>query len=261
MKKAALALAKRNLAVFPLKPRDKIPLTAHGFKDASCSPERIEEWWAKWPNANIGIATGTASGVWVLDIDGEDGELSLRKIEKSHGAVLPPTVEAITGGGGRHLYFRLPDFEGAPDVRNSAKFLGDGLDVRGEGGYVVAPPSVHKSGRKYVWSVDTSFEFIVSPVWFVRLVASSSVGNLDVRRSDHHWVNVARNGAVEGTRNHTTASLAGFLLRSGVRPDITLELVLGWNESRNHPPLADAEVEQTVISIAERELVRRRARR
>ena len=261
MKKAALALARRGLAVFPLKPRDKIPLSLHGCKDATCSPERIEEWWKQWPDANIRVATGSASSVWVLDIDGMPDELSLRKIENSHGAKLPDTVEAITGGGGRHLYFSLPDFEDAPAIRNSVKTLGQGIDVRGEGGYVVAPPSTHKNGRKYVWSADSDSECAQAPIWFVRLVASPRVADLDTRRPDKHWADIARNGAIEGTRNHSLASLAGFLLRSGVRPDITFELMLGWNSSRNHPPLSDAEVERTVISIAERELARRRAAR
>jgi hypothetical protein len=257
MKQHALALAKRGLAVFPLKPRNKIPLTTHGCKDASCSPERIEEWWSKWPDANIGVATGSASGIWVLDIDGMDGESSLRKIEDSHGGMLPSTVEVITGGGGRHLYFRLPDFEDAPAIRNSVKTLGQGLDVRGEGGYVVAPPSIHKSGRKYVWSVDSGSEFSQAPIWFVRLVASSRVANLDVRRPDEHWQWVIRNGADEGVRNATAASIAGKMLRLGMLAAETYEFLVTWNELRCRPPLPQTEISRIVESIAIRELRRR----
>ena len=96
--KPALALAKRGMAVFPLKARDKIPITKHGCLDATSNLEQVRSWWGKYPDANIGLATGVRSGVWVLDIDGVDGEATLRELEQGMGA-LPPTVEVITGGG------------------------------------------------------------------------------------------------------------------------------------------------------------------
>jgi hypothetical protein len=166
MKDAALKLARAGVAVFPVKPRDKIPLTGHGCLDATSDDERVRAWWDQWPDANIGLATGSKSGVWVLDIDGEEGEASLRDLEHRLGA-LPATVVAITGGGGRHLFFRLPDLDEAPTVKNSAGQVGAGLDVRGEGGYVVAPPSIHPSSKRYCWSVDSALEFADAPVWLL----------------------------------------------------------------------------------------------
>jgi len=160
---AALSLAKRGFAIFPLKARDKIPVTKHGFKDASTDPKQVTAWWEGWPEQNIGIATGEASGIWVLDVDGEDGEASLKRLTDTHGA-LPCTVEVITGRG-RHLYFRWVD-----GVACTAKRLGDGLDTRGNNGYVVAPPSIHPSGRAYAWSVDCADEFADAPDWLVKLV-------------------------------------------------------------------------------------------
>jgi hypothetical protein len=150
MKDRALALAKRGLVVFPIKPGDKTPICKNGCKDATTNEETITGWWSAVPEANICIATGAKSGVWVLDIDGEEGEASLREIESRMGQ-LPPTVEAITGGGGRHLFFKLPDFDDAPVIRNSAGQLGTGLDVRcSRRGWLCGRPAKHSPVRAQV---------------------------------------------------------------------------------------------------------------
>jgi hypothetical protein len=254
MKNAALKLATRGLAVFPCKARDKIPLTQHGCKDATKNAEQIESWWKQWPQANLAIATGTPSGVWVLDIDGEAGEAALRDIERRMRP-FPATVEAITGGGGRHLFFRLPDFDEAPTIKNSTGQLGKGLDVRGEGGYVIAPPSVHPSGRKYCWSVDSAREFADPPVWLIGLMQPQNVEHLDDRRSGAYW-NRVFGGVGEGQRNASAASIAGQLLRNNISPRDTYQLLLGWND-RNSPPLPEREIERIVESIWNRERGRR----
>src|SRR6476646_6207530 len=101
----ALQYAARGLYVFPCAPRSKIPVTVHGCLDASIDPEQVHRWWEQEPRANVAIATGSRCGVWVLDVDPDKGgEASISKIEKDHEP-LPPTVEGITGGGGRHLFF------------------------------------------------------------------------------------------------------------------------------------------------------------
>ncbi len=151
---AALAYARRGWPVFPIWPirnrrcacgtgcgRDagKHPigrLAPHGVHDATTESMIITRWWADTPDANIGIATGAVSGIIVLDVDGEDGEASLAALEREHGS-LPETPTALTGKG-RHLYFAHP---GVP-VPNRTR-VAPGLDVRGDGGYVVAPPSTH----------------------------------------------------------------------------------------------------------------------
>ena len=139
----ALALARRGIAVFPCRPRGKEPATPNGCKDATTGAELILHWWQQTRDANIGVATGARSHCFVLDVDGSDGERELRELEAKYGP-LPATVEAITARG-RHLYFNWP----SQPVRNSAGKVGAGLDIRGDGGYVLAPPSVHPSGRLY----------------------------------------------------------------------------------------------------------------
>lgn len=136
--------AHAGLAVFPLRPRAKIPLTEHGCLDATKDLATIADWWRKWPAANVGIATGEPSGVWVLDVDGAEGEAALLELQANHG-ILPEVLEARTKRG-RHLYFTFD-----PRVRNSAKRL-PLLDTRSTGGYVVAPPSIHPDGDTYLWA-------------------------------------------------------------------------------------------------------------
>src|SRR3974390_2106670 len=163
---AALELSAKGWAVFPCQPRCKTPASARGCLDAVANdPHRINTWWGIFPNLNIGVATGVVSGFFVLDIDGDKGEGSLRELEHRHGK-LPATIEAITGKG-RHCYFCMGEHA---DVRNSASQIAPGLDIRGSGGYVIAPPSVHPSGRAYCWSVDCARELAEAPDWLHTLI-------------------------------------------------------------------------------------------
>ncbi len=143
---AALAYAARGWPVFPCQ--GKIPRTPHGFQDATTDGTQIRQWWARWLDATIGVPTGVASGLVVLDIDPRHGgEESLATLIAAHGP-LPETVESRTGGGGRHLFFQHP----GGYVPNSSGRLGPGLDIRGDGGYVIVPPSLHASGQRYEWT-------------------------------------------------------------------------------------------------------------
>ena len=142
----ALSYAAKGLPVFPLQPGGKKPLPgSNGFKDATTDVDKIKELWAAHPDANIGMPTGIQSGLWVLDIDGPVGSASLTELEGELG-VLPETRDQATGGGGTHYFFEWTGRE----VRNK-QALRPGVDVRGEGGYVVVAPSVHASGRTYSW--------------------------------------------------------------------------------------------------------------
>jgi hypothetical protein len=138
---AALKLAEKGMRVFPCAERSKEPAIRDNLRRATTDPNTIAGWWRS-RDFNIGLATGAESGVWVLDIDGEEGESQLKMLEAKHGA-LPQTVEAITGKG-RHLYFRWPSRSVIRNKQNNPVM--PGIDVRGDGGYVLGPPSVHPSG-------------------------------------------------------------------------------------------------------------------
>jgi hypothetical protein len=245
---AALQLAERDLAVFPCLPHDKRPATPHGVKDATTCADTVARWWRQDPNFNIGLACGAISNIWATDIDGLDAEAELRKLEAQHSA-LPATVESITARG-RHLFFKWPD----QDIRNSAGKLAPGIDIRGNGGYVVVPPSLHPSGKRYTWSVDSASAFAPAPAWLLnKITAPARSPSL----APVEWCELIADGVSEGHRNDSLARLTGHLLRHRVDPLVTLELIIAVNDARCRPPLSRAEVRTVVNSIAARELKRR----
>jgi hypothetical protein len=144
--RAALA---RGWAPLPLEPGGKRPLVTWArFQQRRPTPGELRYWWHRWPDAGLGLVTGAVSGLVVVDVDPRNGgDATLEDLEHEHCPV-PVTVEVLTGGGGRHLYFRHPGVEMPP-----AK-LGPGLDLLADGSQVVAPPSIHASGRRYEWEVS-----------------------------------------------------------------------------------------------------------
>jgi hypothetical protein len=141
---AAVGYAIRGMSVLPCRARGKEPLTEHGFKDASTNTEVIRGLWKLWPEANIAIRTGRTSRVLVVDVDPRNGgNESLAVLEKNNSA-LPADYVVETSDGGRHFYFRHPDGIVIP-----CGVLAEGIDIKCENGYVIAPPSVHPSGHRY----------------------------------------------------------------------------------------------------------------
>ena len=143
---AALQYAGRGWRVFPLRPRGKTPLIRGGYKAATVAPSAIERWWGKWPMANVGIATGAPSGLVVIDVDGEEGVATLQRLIAQAGEGIGKPIGAVFTARGFHLYYDLAHHD--YDLKCSS---GGGLDVRANGGFVLAPPSVHPSGKVYTW--------------------------------------------------------------------------------------------------------------
>ena len=252
---AATRYAEHGWPVFPCRPGAKAPHTANGLKDASTDTGLIEGWWNVWPAANVAIVTGRPSGLVVLDVDGDDGAEALRTLERQHGR-LPRTLSVVTPRGGNHYYFKHPGAE----VRNSASQVGSGLDIRGDGGYVLVPPSV-VGGRSY--ELDERAAPAPLPRWL--LEAASSRAPVGQRTPTNEWVSMVRvgvrgpdasGGGSEG-RNDKMTRLVGHLLRRYVDVALVLELANLVNHYRFRPPLAPTEVERIVDSIAGRELQRR----
>ena len=246
---AAAAYLAHGWSVLPLKHRDKRPAIQwetlqHRRADAAAAAQ----WFKRWPDANIGIVTGEISNLIVLDVDPKHGgDDSLAELEHRHEP-LPDTVEAQTGGGGRHLYFAHP----GGFVPNRAG-LAQGIDLRGDGGYVVAPPSLHPSGQHYAWAPGRSPEAMTPaalPRWLLFAGRGYAGFGPRARRSLADWRALVRDGVAEGERNTTVASLTGHLLWHGVDPQVALELMLAWNRARCRPPLDDDEVAGVVASIA-----------
>jgi hypothetical protein len=240
---AAKRYLARGWSILPLRPRDKRPLIpwTH-LQIRRPSREDVAEWFRRWPDANIGVVSGEISNLIVLDVDPKHGgDAALERLERRYGPV-PATVEATTGGGGRHLYFAHP----GGLVRNRAG-LAQGIDLRGDGGYIVAPPSIHPSGAFYEWAPGRNpDEIALAPLsrWL-----TAPIQGLRVGRSLSDWRHLVKEGVAEGQRNSTIASLTGHLLWHNVDPDVALELLLAWNRMRCRPPLDDTEVARVVASI------------
>jgi hypothetical protein len=157
-------------------------------------------------------------------------------------------------GKGAHYYFQHPGFE----ARNFVKKL-PGLDFRGDGGYVLAPPSIHPSGRRYRWADCLSLKDVPlapCPDWLLELIGPEMTQD-GAPRPVEDWRRLVTEGVTEGARNNTIAALAGHLLRRNVDPYVVLELLLVWNRQKCRPPLDDTEVSITVNSIARAEARRR----
>ena len=204
----------------------KHPRTSRGVKNASTDPAQIKRWWNTYPDANVGAATG--GGLRVLDVDPRNcGDAALAQLEAERGS-LPKTVTVETGGGGQHLYFRVP--KGAT---NSCGKAGPGLDIKGEGGYVVAPPSLHASGGNYRWRERLSdIEIAPLPEWLAATPAANGgpIGEAGPNKGQHtahvevpdEIAQLIKDGKPKGERSEAVHKVLKALLVAGAdEPTIT----------------------------------------
>lgn len=156
----------------------KHPLVPGGTASATTDLAQVRSWWAHWPLAGIGLVTGSRSGLAVLDIDlGHDGSGTLNALG-SQGIIVPPTLCADTGGGGQHYFFAIGGGMRVPNTSSRLPGLGNtpGIDIRGEGGYVVAAPSLHRSGRRYAWR-GTGDGLAPLPPWMTKPASRRETGH------------------------------------------------------------------------------------
>nr|WP_325301982.1 bifunctional DNA primase/polymerase [uncultured Dysosmobacter sp.] len=242
LKHAKYYASPMGLRVFPCWPMEKNPATTHGCKDATTDLEQIQKWWTGTYFYNIGIATG--NGIVVLDVDindqaGKYGDETLDELEKQCGP-LPDTWMCLTGGGGIHYYFACDD----PALTVGVEFA-PGLDYRGNGGYVIAPPSVHKNGRTYEWEVNhtpTNCPLAPLPDWLHQLMLQ---GKEKDKPSNTKPVgsNEAPERVTEGSRNAEMFKLASSLRAKGLTVEEITAAMMEANKSRCDPPLSSREIE------------------
>ncbi len=171
LREAALAYAAERLAVLPCNPATKAPLTRHGHKDAMTDVDQVEAWWRRWPDALIGMATGSVSGVMVLDADSLEAVAELQILAEEAGEPLPATFTVRTHRG-RHYHFKLP---ANTLIAGSNGKLAGRLDVKAEGGYVIMPPSPHPAGGRY--EVINHSPVAPLPAWLVRRLTENRNGH------------------------------------------------------------------------------------
>lgn len=260
MIEAALWYSQRRTRIFPLYGIDhrgccecgdpdcgspgKHPRTEHGLKDASADESVIRQWWKQWPNANIGMPTGAQVGVVVIDVDPRHGGMeALGALLHEHGE-LPPTREVHTGGGGSHLFFRCPN----PSPRNSTNVLGQGLDIRAEGGYVVVPPSLHASGQRYRWVEDhQQLPPAPLPEWVQQQLTHSGAKTEGDDAPDRIDVASVLHGVSEGQRDNALFRTASKLRYANVPIDMAERLILEA-AAACHPPFPAEQARAKVAS-------------
>jgi hypothetical protein len=232
--RAALEYLERGWTPLPLQPRSKLPLIPWArLRQTRPQAKDLEQWWAWWPEANVGIITGRPSNVAVVDLDGPEAQ----GLAEQLGLPVAPTVRT---GQGLHIYCS------AFSAIDSAIGIRPGIDLRADGGYVVAPPSVHPSGRPYWWVVPPAEVLPPLPSWALPVSAPS----LDARRRPN-WVVTALRGVEQGRRNATCASLTGYFFAHGVSHDVIEASLSAWN-IRNRPPLLEGELHRTIAAIVAR---------
>ena len=237
---AALSYIRRGWPVLPLK--GKLPLTEHGSKDATLNESQARSWWEKWPDANIGLATGHR--FFVLDVDVKDGGLdSYEYLLHQHGQ-FPDTIEQVTGTGGKHILFSLPaDFP----VRNSASQLAKGIDIRGKGGYIVAAPSIHPETRQeYIWDGAKEFadqQLAPAPAWLVAWLKNGGD-----RKADPAAAPIAKK-LLKGERHNSLLSIAGSMRKRGLEAQHIYPVLSQVNRERCEPPYDEEHLRKMADSV------------
>lgn len=227
----------------------KHPWTPNGLKNATKSPDEIYKLFKNKPHCNIGVVTGEISGFLVIDVDGEKGRQNLKALTKKH-SLLPKTLTVQTGRG-LHLYYKMPD---GIDIRNSVGKIAENIDVRANGGYIIAPPSRHKSGKTYEFK-DSQAPLAELPDFLLRILTHQKSHSDKLKSTD--WLSLLGD-IKEGSRNDSITKIAGKLIAHGLGGPFTLEMCFAVNKSRCSPPLSKDEVEQIVNSISGIEIQKRK---
>ena len=262
---AALAYARHGWHVFPChtprpdgkcscgKPCDRVGkhprwqegTLEHGVTDATNDPATITAWWHTWPDANIGGAAGAKSGFDAADPDGEAGLDDLARLEVKHGA-LPDTPTSITGGGGKHLLFKHE-----PGKKNTVDADDLEIDLRTDGGYIILPPSLHKSGRRYEWEASAHPDdtpLAVMPSWLRALFPDRDAPPRPTAITTTNGTTGTQT-IPEGRRNSTLTSKAGSMHRANYSPAAITSALWIENTEKCKPPLDRSEVERIVASV------------
>jgi Bifunctional DNA primase/polymerase, N-terminal/Primase C terminal 1 (PriCT-1) len=248
---------KHQLSLFPLRKKTKKPLSEWAiYQTRRPTDDEIKAWQDKGLLDQPAVVCGEVSGIVVLDVDDPEKFESWTRKEKHQ---VPPTGQARTSGGKYHLYFKHPGGK----IKNSIKKI-PGADIKGDGGYVVAPPSIHPNGTQYEWveflGLD-DVELADLPEWildYIEREASPDIdlGAEDMLPPDDDWVAVALRGVAKGERDNTAIKLSGYYIGRGEPEQRVIEMLLSWN-LRNSEPLSEKAIRKCVSSAARMEAMKR----
>ena len=231
-----LYVAGLGLRVHPLSARNKVPLLDEWTRKASTSEKTIRKWFKEFKDCNWGISTGFESGVFVVDIDPKHGG-DKSWAELTANSKLPKTLEVITGTRGLHYYFKYPT---NTVVTNSP--LGKGIDIRGEGGNIVIPPSTHPNGTTYTWAkgrTPDKASIAKAPAWLLKRIKDTSISE---------FPSLIGTKIDRGSRNNTIFHQALLLARQGALYPFTLTAMMTWVKETKEFDMSPKEIEATVES-------------
>jgi hypothetical protein len=216
MLKEALQYSGLGFSIIPIQPKGKKPLIPwEEYQKTRASESAIKLWWKKWPDANVGIVTGEVSGIAVVDLEyeglAEASRIGLRSV-----------LTSITGKG-RHLYFKHP---GEKVCNAIALRKIKGLDIRGDGGYCLAPPSIHPDGKKYTWITPPQKNQVLSDFPLEILSQKTTITTTEDVRNPQGWIAEAIKGAVIGNRDETLFRICSRLRADNYSPDDARTLLL-----------------------------------
>lgn len=233
---SALKYKELGLSVIPVG-RDKKPFIKwEVYQKEKASKEQIAEWWQKWPDANIGLVTGAISNLAVIDIDTDEGKEAI--LDYIPESLITPTVE--TPRGGQHLYFRCPDDK----LNNNARLI-PGCDLRANGGYIVAPPSVNGTGKQYKWIVDLKTSIASLPDAYLKHILNNNI------YSSKENVTVFVTLFQQGRRNEDLFHIGNQLARTRTPENEIRQVLLILGKNCN-PPFSEKEIDIIIDSIMKR---------
>lgn len=220
-------------SILPVKPDEKRPYMANWlqYTRTRATKDMVINWFVNLSSAGVGVVTGRISNMVVLDVEGWC-PIPIDELLKKY----PTQMIARSGGGGYHLFYSYP--QNVSRVSNRVRIF-EGADLRADGGFLVLPPTMHQSGRRYEWVKRGPLGAF--PRDLLDLQAKPTV-------QGEGWITEALRGVSEGGRNDTCARLAGYFFKKGLNSDIVEALLMEWNE-KNDPPLPVHEVRTTIKSI------------
>lgn len=246
LRDAALSYRRRGWSVIPIAPATKKPPKGfkwEQFQERLPTEQEIEQWWRVMPRAGVGIVTGKVSNIIVLDVDTKKGADANAIYER-----YPTGCVSRTGSGGGHFFYEYPkDREHVPNAVGRENGKPNGLDLRADGGYVVAPPTLHPSGERYQW-IDTKRPRAIPADLLDRVLPQRTSPNGADAFSTEPWLTDILAGVDDGGRNDAAARLAGYYFKKGMPADVVEQQLLLWNQN-NHPPLSPGRIRLTVESI------------
>ena len=242
-REAAMDYRRRGFSIIPIKPRDKRPLIPwESYQNGPPTEKQIQDWFTERPDANVGVVTGAVSDCVVIDLDSDEARVKLK--EMLVGFELSAVPRSHTGKGWQ-LFFKHPGVS----IPNRAGVI-PGLDVRGDGGYVVAPPSIHPNGKQYKWEIGLNSLLPDLPADLLKLI-STPAANSDNGYRDRFNTAQALHGVPEGQRDQTVFKLACKLRSADVPRDMAETLIL--ESAKNcDPPFAERVAFDKVARVYQR---------